>query len=171
MNAWALPQEAHEFLLAHVPSSAIVLELGSGEGTARLVRAFRQVVTVEHDEAYLGKVEGAHYIHAPIVDRWYDPAAIEAGLAGVTPDCVIVDGPPGAIGRAGILRHPHLFGRAPLLIDDVHRETEGRLTALLAAERGQMFSVHCLRNGRGFATVGFPWALHPQTVQSLMGRM
>lgn len=172
MNPWALPQEAHEFLIAHVPSRATVLELGSGEGTARLVRAFDRVFTVEHDPAYVGKIEGAHYIHAPIVEGWYAPGQIVTALAaaGAQPDVVIVDGPPGSIGRAGLLCYPGIYKVAPLLVDDVHREAEGRLALELAEKRNQTVSVHALRDGRAFATIGFPWATHPETVRDLSSR-
>lgn len=151
--SWALPPEAFWFLGSRLGDRAVVLELGSGEGTERLVRMARKVYSVEHDEAWLGKY-GSTYIHAPIVDGWYDRAALEGKLPE-HPDCVIVDGPPGAIGRQGMLRHLDLFGSAPLLVDDVHRPSEMELAKCLAGKRGQALSVHCLTDGRAFATIGW----------------
>jgi len=156
MSDWSLPREALNWV-RRLPPGANVVELGSGEGTARLVDIVGagNVYTVEHDEAYLGKVEGAHYIHAPIVGGWYDPAPIRE-LAPWIYDCLIVDGPPGTIGRSGFAKHLRLFkDEVPLIIDDVHRPAERDLLLTVARLRRQSYSVHCLGDGRAFATLGW----------------
>lgn len=166
MSDWSLPREALSYV-RRLPPGATVLELGSGEGTARLVDIVGagNVYTVEHDEKYLGLARGAHYIHAPIVGhqgprhagggRWYDAAAIERALPRRI-DCVIVDGPPGDIGRAGLLSHLDMFGDAPVIVDDVHRTAERDLLLALSRARGKApFSIHCLSDGRAFATLGW----------------
>lgn len=163
--SWQLPDEAFRFLELHAGPrmtysrdgarrhNRIIVELGSGEGTARLTE-FADVISIEHDPAFLGKCQ-SKYIHAPIVDGWYSPAAISACLLG-SYDCLVVDGPPGAIGRLGMLRHLDLFKRVPVLVDDVNRPAEQRLLmGLVEAWGATSFTVHHLKGGRAFATFGW----------------
>ena len=153
--SWALPLEVFAFLRRRLRRPATVIEFGSGEGTANLVESYGSVYTVEHDPAWLGKVHGATYIHAPIVDGWYDRAALDA--LPLNPDCIVIDGPPGAIGRAGILRHLDLLGYAPLIVDDVHRRPEFELALALASARKDGISLHHLKSGRAFAAIGWEY--------------
>ena len=165
MSAWTLPKEVFFFLRRRLAPMSAVVELGSGEGTAALVEMFGRVHTVEHDEAFVGKVSGAHYIHAPIKGGWYDADA----LADLPPvfDCLVVDGPPGAIGRAGLVTRTRLWERGPVVIDDTHRRQERDMAAVIAHARNEAICFHHLPDARCFATIGFPWALHPQTVAAL----
>jgi len=153
---WMLPEEAFAFLRARLlpVMNPTVVELGSGEGTLRL-RQMAHVVSIEHDEAYLRAGPGAHFIHAPIERGWYSSAAIRGKLPDRY-DCLVVDGPPGVIGRAGLLEHLDLFLPVPLLVDDVHRSAERELAIALARRRGTGLSVHYLASGRAFATIGWP---------------
>lgn len=153
--SFQLPAEAFSFLRHHLPPTATIVELGSGEGTL-LLREMGQVCSIEHDETWIREYPGANYIHAPIVEGWYDPAAIRGKLPSKY-DCLIVDGPPGGIGRAGLLEHLDLFAEVPLLIDDVHRSVERELAIALARKRKTTLSVHYLTSGRAFATIG--WTL------------
>lgn len=152
---WSLPPEVFAFLRKRLLPSAAVVELGSGEGTRELVRCFGRVHTVEHDPEWLGKVEGARYIHAPIVNGWYDIDALGKGLP-LRYDCLIVDGPPGSIGRGGLARFLSVFNQVPVVLDDVHRKAEYELAVRVAKQRGENLSIHYLKSGRAFATVG--WA-------------
>jgi hypothetical protein len=152
--AWSMPPEAFWFLNTRLDKGATVVELGSGEGTARLVRQFKRVVSVEHDPAWVGRIDGAEYVHAPIADGWYDVDAMTGKLPEY-PDAVIVDGPPGTIGRQGLYRHLELFGNAPMLIDDVHRRAEMDLAHGIAMHRKAGLSIHFLAGGRAFATIGW----------------
>lgn len=156
--SWMLPPEAFDFLAARLPPfGAGIVELGSGEGTARL-RQFGTVCSIEHDEQWLRPAApGGHkYIHAPIADGWYDPKAIRGRLPE-SYACLVVDGPPGAIGRLGMLKHLDLFLPVPLLVDDVNRPAEMELARCLAIAQAKPLSVHYLTSGRAFATIG--WSL------------
>lgn len=154
MSAWSLPPDAFEFLGSRLSPESTIVELGSGEGTQRLVDSFARVFSVEHDEKFVGK-HGSHYIHAPIVDGWYDRGVVAAALPARF-DCVVIDGPPGNIGRQGVLAHLDLFGPVPMLVDDVHRAPERETILAIARARQQRFSIHCLPDGRAFATIGWP---------------
>lgn len=164
LGDYAAPQELFRTLIANVPWGAPVLELGSGSGTALLAKFF-DVVTVEHDESFVGRVQGARYVHAPLAPhdnpdfprhaRWYDPDALREGLAGFEPRVILVDGPPGNVGRSGVLTHSELFDfeRTLLVLDDLHRMDEyliylrfvqrlpNHFSAIVPCEGGRRFGV------------------------------
>jgi hypothetical protein len=155
MSDWSLPPEALDWLSRRITLDHVVVELGSGEGSAQLASMCAALYSVEHDPEWLGRITGVNYIHAPLARNWYDPAAIERGLPAHY-DCVIVDGPPDKVGRRSeLLKHRHLFADVPFLFDDTHRPEEMQLAAMFAQERGKSFSVHYLTSGRSFATVGW----------------
>jgi hypothetical protein len=71
--------------------------------------------SVEHDEEWVGHASDSNYTHAPLRDYdspanhiWYDDEIVQAGLPD-SPDLILIDGPPGVIGRGGILYHMDLF--------------------------------------------------------------
>ena len=154
-NAWMMPAEVFDWLGRRLTAEDVVVELGSGEGTARLANITDAVVTIEHDPQYLLESDDCiTSVHAPIVGGWYDRDRVKAAL----PDrytCVIVDGPPGTIGRHGLLENLDLFADVPFLFDDTHRQPERELAFRVAAVRGKNISIHCMQNGRSFATVGW----------------
>ena len=100
LGPWALPAEVFRFLGRCLPKGSTILELGSGEGTAVLAKDYT-VYSVEHNPEYLGRHD-THYIHAPLINGWYDPEAVRAGLPDHY-DCLIVDGPPQNIGRSPLM--------------------------------------------------------------------
>lgn len=114
----ALLNRIHSLL----PPRKTILELGSGEGTGLLAQRYR-MFSVEHDPSWLHRYNSM-YIHAPIVNGWYDVDRLTIHL----PRCYhlfLVDGPQGNIGRGGLLDHLDLFQwNVPIIVDDVHRKTE-----------------------------------------------
>lgn len=152
--SWQLPDSAFRFL-SRLSAGATVVELGSGEGTQRLLNLGLKVHSVEHDPAWIGRVPGARYIHAPIVDGWYDPMVL-AREVPLRYDALIIDGPPGTVGRLGLLANLGLFRKGPTLVDDVHRPDEQRLLmGLVEIWRVPAFSIHHLQDRRAFATFGW----------------
>lgn len=135
-----LPREALDFILTHVEVGSTVVEFGSGHGSEILAERFR-LISFEHDEDWLG-VTSSHYIHAPIQPNhysdlegengWYDVKTVVDNWPKET-DCVVIDGPPGVIGRNGILSILDLLKEVPiLLVDDVDRPNELQLCYSLA---------------------------------------
>lgn len=117
-----------------------ILELGSGEGTGRLAEKY-SMISVEHDKAYLGK-HNSDYIHAAIVPNgrhdWYNHMVIKNNLKGKKYDLLLVDGPPGHIGRLGMLDHLDLFDLSvPIIVDDVQRSAEHFLMTELSKKTGR----------------------------------
>lgn len=134
-ESWMLPQEAVEFVLQHVEPGSVVVEFGSGHGSEVLSKHF-DLHSFEHDEAWLG-VTSSTYIHAPIEENQHATEAGETGWYDVEivrqnwpkdVQCVIVDGPPGFIGRTGILTILDELRDVPMiLVDDIDRQAELQL--------------------------------------------
>jgi len=141
-GGWAISKQLFDWLLEALPEKSTLLELGSGSGTEQLARHFR-MISVEHDPDFVGRHDST-YIHAPIVNGWYDPVIIADALArlSIPYDLLLIDGPPQGIGRAGILRHLALFDLTkPLVLDDVHRAPERQLLDELAKRAGRRHKI------------------------------
>ena len=157
---WSLPAEVFAFLEPRIRGLSVV-ELGSGRGSSRLASLCASLVSVEHDVHYVETypADAGRVIHAPIdpAAGWYARAAL-ADLPGRI-DAVIVDGPPGSIGRCGLMSHLDLFPDVPFLFADTHRAPERELAiGYWQMRRNSALSLHALLDGRGFATVGWGWA-------------
>jgi hypothetical protein len=166
-ESWMLPKEALEFVIDHVEPGSVVVEFGSGHGSEVLSKHF-DLYSFEHDEAWLG-VTSSTYIHAPIVENqhateegekgWYDLEIVKQNWPK-DPQCVIVDGPPGFIGRTGILSMlEELASVLLILVDDVDREAELQLSHMLSTRLDRIqttYDVEKPRQGgsnRRFATL------------------
>lgn len=158
-----VPRELVEFLAPRIASvsraGAHFVELGSGHGTVGIVGVLprgMRLFSIEHDPRYIGLVSDTTYVHAPIVNGWYNPTVIDQMLPPAKDiAAVLVDGPPGKIGRAGLLKHLDRFGSGPVIVDDVHRSAELELAKAIAARRGAELKVHeC--PGRAFGSIGWP---------------
>ena len=86
MNAgWMLPNEAFSWIEERIPSGAVVIEFGSGDGSVRLSERF-ELYSVEHNVDWLHKSKST-YVHAPIVtnsvstsrneEGWYDESCFD----------------------------------------------------------------------------------------------
>ena len=138
-EGWMLPNAVFTWIEQNITSEARILEFGSGNGSQRLAKQYR-LWSVEHDESWIGTTAST-YIQAAIVENpvskengeqgWYDAKAMERLPADVA--LIIVDGPPGTIGRSGLL---HVLDRLPtfeyLLIDDTDRPAERHLSNTIA---------------------------------------
>ena len=155
-ESWMLPQEAVAFVLEHVEPGSVVVEFGSGHGSQVLSEHF-ELYSFEHDEAWLG-VTSSTYIHAPIVENqhateagekgWYDLDVVKQHWP-VDPQCVIVDGPPGFIGRTGILSMlDELASVSLILVDDVDRIEEEKLSNVLSKNLDFNQTIHLVNKPR-----------------------
>jgi hypothetical protein len=121
-----------------LPEGSNILELGSGAGSAKLAKCFN-ITCVEHNTDYLDKYDNIEYVYAPISyckptvylqdqDQWYDKEIMKKVLQEVQYDLILIDGPPGNIGRGGILRYKdYIRADVPIFIDDTNREAEWKL--------------------------------------------
>ena len=134
-EGWMLPLEAFEWIFQTIPKGSNILEFGSGNGSQILSEKY-QLWSVEHNQDWLG-ISRSNYIFAPIVDNaesttvgeegWYDPVLFDSVPERV--ELIIIDGPPGAIGRTGICS---FLQRLPkfkfILVDDTDRPAEKELS-------------------------------------------
>jgi predicted O-methyltransferase YrrM len=144
--AWSLQPEVLELVETLVADGrTTVVECGSGLSTVTIARALRDLTTghvhaLEHDSQWAattrraleeqGLAEFATVIDAPLVDGWYDPAALDH-LPAQGIKLLLVDGPPAGEPETERSRYPALpalAGRlaptAAILLDDADREGE-----------------------------------------------
>jgi hypothetical protein len=122
LNGWAISTELFNWILENIPKGSTILELGSGRGTRELVKHYN-VYSVEHDKKWLNLVPQSIYIHAPLVDNWYDVEILKE-LLPKKYDVLLIDGPP-AEKRVGVIKHSNLFKTdIPIIIDDSNRKLD-----------------------------------------------
>jgi hypothetical protein len=134
-----------------VSPGSTILELGSGEGTGVLARTYT-MYSIEHDPNFMHLYD-SHYIYAPIRDGWYCRHMLEDKLPARY-DALIIDGPPGTIGRAGLLNHLDLFNwDCCIFVDDINREVEIGVFWALVTHTCRRFDVGDETDGRQFAYI------------------
>lgn len=126
-NGWAISEELYQWINTNLEEGKVILELGSGSGTIELTKKYK-VYSIEHNEKWLNHAKDSNYIYAPIMKypdySWYSLLALKA-LKGLKYDMILVDGPPGSIGRQGFLHNLNLFDTTmPIIIDDTNRFPE-----------------------------------------------
>lgn len=138
MDGWMLPPEVFQWLEDNISHGSSILEFGSGTGSVLLSEKY-ELISVEHDEQWLGLSSG-EYIHAPIVQNqasnkyselgWYDFEMLKDLPSSV--DVILIDGPPGEIGRSGILQFLQELPRCTwMIIDDTDRLPEKTLADII----------------------------------------
>jgi len=148
---WMMPDEIFSWLEENVEQGTIVLELGSGHGSMRLAEQF-ELVSIEHNPEWLNLAD-SKYVHAEIQENavsakynqqgWYNPEPIIQTLKDMQIPVFIIDGPPGDIGRHGILSIiDELPKNAIFVIDDVHRDDEFDLLQKLLEWHGGKSVIH-----------------------------
>ena len=137
-EGWMLPQEVFDWIDININRGSRILEFGSGNGSKILSEKY-DLISIEHDEAWLNMGNGK-YIHAEIRENRYSTQFSQRGwydvekIVGLPSDVelIIIDGPPGEIGRAGIL---NVLNDLPstkwILVDDTDREDEKLLLSNL----------------------------------------
>lgn len=148
-EGWMLPNAAFEWIEKTFDKSSTILEFGSGDGSQRLAQRY-ELWSVEHDEAWIGKTK-SNYVHATIEKNpvstahgeagWYNPSFFSKVPKKV--DLIIVDGPVGLIGRAGLLHHLNaLPAFRYILVDDTDRPEEQALSVALSEKLTLTRKVH-----------------------------
>jgi len=164
LGGWALDIAAIDWIREHLAPGSTILEFGSGAGTDALSEHYR-MFSVENDPAWVGKYNST-YIHAPIVGGrgrirrgvgrrwgWYDTDILCREMPSDY-DMILVDGPPGYIGRGGFLTNIHLFRRdVPILLDDTNRSEEMTLRDGVAAALGRTWEEFKCASEKSFAVI------------------
>ncbi len=116
--------------------NSIILEFGSGYGSNEIAK-IRTIFSVEHDDRFVGLYPDVNYIYAPLKPiangdkngktHWYDAEVVSTSLPEKI-DLILVDGPPSAIGRLGLLNILEKFPDNSIwIIDDVLRTEDQSL--------------------------------------------
>jgi hypothetical protein len=133
-SGWELPSEVLDWIFTNIEEGSTVLEFGSGETSKRLSDTFC-LISIEHDASWIGRFH-ENYIHAEIVSNpqshhagekgWYDQDKLQSLPSKV--DLIILDGPPGEVGRTGIVEFlPSLPKAKFFIVDDTDRDQEMKL--------------------------------------------
>lgn len=130
---WTISDALLEYLKVNLPEGKTILELGSGNGTAELVKHWK-VYSIEQNKQWVGVVPESTYIYAPMTPFkemkrhgggcWYDRRVLEIELPKIQYDLILVDGPCPDNGgnRAGFFKYIHLFNTdVPIIFDDINR--------------------------------------------------
>ena len=143
-GGWSIPKELYDTLVEILPTGKTILELGSGEGTAELLKRWN-VVSIEDDLKYVDKAYTSPngythtWIYAPIKRHkphpdkpsysveWYSKRNVEYGLERLDNhyDLILVDGPNGKYGRKGfeVYYNDGMFKKdVPIIIDDLQAD-------------------------------------------------
>lgn len=151
LGGFAISIELFEFMLNNIPHGQTILELGSGSATQELAKYYT-MYSIEHDKQWLNKYD-TFYIYAPIINRWYDVNS----FAGHLPSeyaAILIDGPPGPIGRQGFAQHLNLFNTNTMLIfDDVQRKAELNLLKEVAQKLNKSYKVFHCKDGKSFGII------------------
>ena len=162
-----LPQRAIDVVVERLSEGATIVEMGSGDGTLALLQRGFNVVSVEHDPDWasihpgtciLTSIEPCASSEAHGEAGWY---VLDENDNRFPPkfELLLVDGPPGWIGRSGLLGHEWLINRATnILIDDTDRMAEEQLAAQVQSmTNGSIEHIHADElNGRGLPRT-FSW--------------
>ena len=140
----SMNEACFNFIREILPDGKTILELGSGWTTGELCKYYN-VISIESNPQFLNH-HHSNYIYAPIKlysdtfmppalpgmgsalqKGWFDPEAIKKNLLKDY-DLILVDGPPGPIGRGGFYLYLHYFNTdVPIIFDDTHRPAEKAL--------------------------------------------
>lgn len=133
MDGFMISKEVYDFIVENLKVGSRILELGSGKGT-NLLSMYYHMFSVEHNRKYLNLYKST-YIYAPIKNGWYDIQYDEL------PDyynCLLIDGPPGNVGRMDFIKHYKKFDLSQMVVvDDTHRQEEYRLSKAIAKILGK----------------------------------
>jgi hypothetical protein len=155
LGGWAISADCFNFICNHVELGRPILEMGSGSGTGELARYFT-MYSVEHNSDWLDKYT-AQYIYAPIKQysgyKWFDVEILKAELPREY-DLILVDGPPGTIGREGFLHNIHLFNTDAIIIfDDIQRAAEMNLLKAAAVKLNRPYNIVRCSDGKSFGVI------------------
>jgi hypothetical protein len=80
--------------------------------------------------------------HSPLQKGWFDPTMLSEKIKDIKYDLILIDGPNGAIGRGGFLKHLDMFNtNIPLIFDDINRESEMQLMIKISEKLNRPYTI------------------------------
>ena len=144
-DGWAISEDLFNTIKENLKNNSTLLEFGSGTGTIELTKYYK-MISIEHDKKWLNKAE-SKYIYAQLENieinpkfpnhrQWYNYEIIKNELKDIIIDGILIDGPPGKIGRSGILKfieeNKKRLLQIPIFVDDCQRNDEKKLAIEIA---------------------------------------
>lgn len=167
LSGWSISPEVLDFLLKNLDKEDIILEFGSGLGSKEISKHF-DLWSVEHNMKYLYK-NTIKNIYAPIKKRkiinpttknlsaeykWYDESIVLNIMNKIEYNCLLVDGPPGIIGREGFYHNMDSFNtNCMIIIDDVNRKDENNLLFRVSKKLQCEYTVYHCSDGKSFGVI------------------
>jgi glycosyltransferase involved in cell wall biosynthesis len=149
-GGWSISKTLFDFINELLEPGSRIIETGSGWGTGELAKNF-EMYSIEHDPHFIN-IHHSNYINSPIVEYFDDSFPNDSGwynsdiLKKELPkdyDLILVDGPPGTIGRSGFYKHLDLFrSDVPIILDDVDRKEELNLLKMVETKTGRKAVIH-----------------------------
>jgi len=140
ISSWSISKELFKYVRKILPKGKTMLEMGSGWASEQFSKHYT-VYSVEHNKKWVGKYN-TNYIYAPIVNRWYNPNILEKELPKEY-DLILIDGPPGTIGRGGFYNNLHLFNTdVTIIFDDINRKAEYDLMVKVSKKIKRGFKIY-----------------------------
>lgn len=150
-GGWSVSEDLFNFVREVLPEGSTMLELGSGKASS-CFSEFYTVYSIEHDRKWLNRYN-TNYIYAPIKNRWYSVDVLKNKLPK-NYDLILIDGPPGKIGRSGFLKHLELFNiDAIMIFDDLHRAAERNLFEKVAQLLSRPYFTKIGSDGKTFGVI------------------
>lgn len=149
---WEITDDCWRAIERRLAPGMRTLETGSGRSTGLFEGAGCEHTALEHDRKRRAPYASVIVASLSGSPPWYD------WEPGHPFDLILIDGPPGRIGRSGILRvlHRLLHRETVLVVDDTHRRAERRLAEEIATRYAMNLDVHTTRTfgiSRGFSVL------------------
>jgi hypothetical protein len=121
-----ISRSSYRWIRDNVERDSVILELGGGLLFTRVLHQKYQLYTIEHDIDFV-ELFPSNYVYAPLHDdyHWYSIDAIRKANLPKNVELMIVDGPPGHLGRQQILNYLRELPEPRfIMVDDTNRTTE-----------------------------------------------
>ena len=124
-----------EEILKLIPKGSEVIELGAGKCSTLAFSQVYKLTSIEHNLEWCNLYPNVNYIHAPLVNGWYDLKVLKGRLPAKNKQKLIfIDGS----NREGILKNLHLFNKkATFMVHDTYRPAEHEFSIKLAKALGR----------------------------------
>jgi len=157
MSEWGgsgIGKEVFDFVRRRLAKGSTILELGSGNGSTKHFGEIYKVYSIEQDSAWLNKHKST-YIHAPIVDGWFDKKVLKKKLPKKY-DMIFVDAPVGEGNRWGFAHnYKELFKKnVPIIIHDAQRGEERKMALFMQEKFGLELRFFMEDENSDFAVLG-----------------
>ena len=167
LGGWSISESLYK-KICEILSGGTILELGSGEGTAELIKHYK-VYSIEDNVKYIGLYHN-NYIYAELKEHkpikhytvekygesgkniWYNADVLKKELPKIDYDLLLIDGPKST--RSGIVKYFSLFKQdVPIILDDMHRTLERKILQDLSNKIKRPYTVYDAWEQKSFGVI------------------